>query len=78
MRSVVGVLIGKPSSPSSRLSQMSSFVACAPAIYSASVLDSAIEDCFFELQLMAPSASKKTKPDVDFWSEESFAQSASA
>lgn len=78
MRSIVGVLMGKPSLPSSHLSQMSSFVACAPAIYLASVLDSVMEDCFFELQLMAPPASKKTKPDIDFQSDVSFAQLASA
>src|SRR5260370_42447392 len=62
---------------SSLRSQTSSFAACAAAMYSASVLDSATALCFFELQLMAAPASKKTYPDVDFRSLTLVAQLAS-
>jgi hypothetical protein len=66
-----------PSSVSNCLSQMVSFAACAPAMYSALVLESTMEDCFLELQLTAPLARVKMKPEVDFQSFMSLAQSAS-
>jgi hypothetical protein len=37
-----------------------SFAACVPTIYSASVLDSAVKFCFFELQVMAPLQRRNT------------------
>jgi hypothetical protein len=62
---------------SSLYSHTASLAACEPVIYSASVLKSATEGCFFELQLMAPPASMKTYLDIDLRSLTSLAQSAS-
>ena len=47
------------------------------ATNSASIVDKAMHDCFLLLQEMAQLPRKKTKPDVDFLSSPSPAQSAS-
>jgi hypothetical protein len=39
---------------------------CIAAVYSASAVDSAIVDCFLELQATAPPAKRKMYPDMDF------------
>ena len=44
---------------------MASFAMCAPAMYSAPVLERATDGCFLELQLITPAASMKMNPDVD-------------
>src|SRR5712671_7744107 len=77
IRRAVGEVWVGPSSDSSRLSHTASFATCTPAMYSASVLESVTEVCFFELQLTAAPVRVKTKPDVDLRSFTSLAQSAS-
>jgi hypothetical protein len=62
---MVGFGCGDPNLDSNHLSHTTSFAACTPAMYSASILESAREVCFFELQLMAMPASEKKNPDVD-------------
>lgn len=54
-----------PRSVSSRLSHTASLAACAAAMYSALVLDRAVELCFLELQEMAMPPKVKTKLEVD-------------
>src|SRR5260370_37348034 len=75
---MVGSVMSCPSSLSNRLSHTASFAVCPPAMYSASVLDSATALCFFELQLVVPPPSMNTYPEVDFLSFLLLAQSASA
>ena len=74
---VVGEFRSSPRSVRSHLSQMTSFVACMAAMYLASVLKRVTEVCFFELQLTVAPPSMKTKPNMDFRSFTSLAQSAS-
>jgi hypothetical protein len=59
MSSVMGEFEAKLSLASSCLSHISSFAAYMPAMYSASVLESATNVCFFKLQLTAVLASRK-------------------
>ena len=75
--SVVGESRSRPRSVRSHLNQMTSFVACAAAVYLASVLERATEVCFFEDQLTAAPPSMKMKPDMDLQSFTSLAQLAS-
>jgi hypothetical protein len=53
------------SSESKCHSQMASFVVCMLVMYLALVLDSATDNCFLELQLMAAPASIKMYLDVN-------------
>src|SRR5882762_3018922 len=53
MSSVVGASCSSPNSESKVRSHTASFAACAPVMYSASMLESAVAPCFFELQLTA-------------------------
>src|SRR5260221_10762394 len=55
----------KPNSEYKFLSQHASRDASERATYSACVDDRAVETCFFELQVMAPSPARKTYPVVD-------------
>lgn len=60
IRKWVSPVHSKPRSANKVHSHISSFVACTLVIYSASVLDRAVDPCFFELQLIAPLASLNT------------------
>src|SRR5258707_6653873 len=73
---VVGSVVFCLRSLSNHLSHTTSFAACLPAMYSASVLDNAMALCFLELQLVAPPPSVKAYPEVNFRSFLSLAQSA--
>ncbi len=61
----VASLCGNPSSSHRFLNQQASLPALDKATYSASVVDRAITVCFFERQVIAPPAARKTCPDVD-------------
>ena len=66
-----------PSSIKSSRSHVASFAARVRVMYSASVDNRTIVDCFFEHQLTGPLLSMKIKPEVDFWLSLSPAQSES-
>ena len=61
----------------SRRNHTASWVAAQSAIYSASNVESATDGCFLLTQLIAPSDSINTFPEVDRRLSESEAQSAS-
>src|SRR5277367_1836996 len=74
---IVDVPWGNPNSLERFLSQTASRPASESATYSASVVDSAIMDCFLDFQVITPPAAKKTYPIVDFISQ-LFAYAVSA
>ena len=74
---VVALVEPPPNSVVSCLSHTASCAVLAKAIYSASAVDSATEDCFLLLQLTAPPLIWNRYPDVDLRSSRSPAQSAS-
>jgi hypothetical protein len=65
-RIVVGKICAKPSSENKFLNHQASRAALDKAIYSASVVDIAVIDCFLENQVIAPPAIMKTYPVIDF------------
>src|SRR5229473_2033261 len=75
-RIMVGKVCLNPSSLNRFLSHQASCAASDKAIYSASVDDSAVIDCFLECQVIAPLAIMKMYLVVDFCSSE-FANAAS-
>lgn len=60
IRKVVGPSHGYPIFAKNERSHIACFAACVAAKYSASVLESTTEGCFFEKQLMATPARVKT------------------
>jgi len=54
-----------PSSPMNFLSHIASFAASCAAMYSASVVESAMVLCLALFQLTAPPLRQKTNPDCD-------------
>jgi len=62
----IGDSLGRSPSSSYKLrNQQASHADSESATYSASVKDNAVAICFFELQVIAPSATRKTYPVVD-------------
>src|SRR6266851_4811762 len=59
-------ILGKAKFPMETSQPAASRAASDNATYSASVDESAIVDCFFDLHVMAPPPARKTYPDVDF------------
>src|SRR5712671_4250489 len=76
-RIMVGKVCLNPSSLNRFLSHWASCTASDKAIYSASVDNSAVIDCFLECQVIAPPAIMKMYPVVDFCSSK-FVNAASA
>ena len=63
---VVGKVCAKPNSENKFLNHLASRAALDRAIYSASVVDIAVMDCFLENQVIVPPAIMKTYPVIDF------------
>ena len=57
---------------------LASLAASDNAIYSASLVDKAVTDCWYDLQLIAPPLYINSQPVVDFLLSKSVAKSASA
>jgi len=66
-RIVVGKICMNPNLRNKLLNQRALRAASDKAIYSASVDDKAVIDCFLENQVIAPPAIMKTYPEVNFW-----------
>ncbi len=63
---IVGNVCANPSSSNKFLNQCASHIASDKAIYSASMVDNAVTDCFLEYQVIAPLDILKMYPVVDF------------
>ena len=74
---VEGSFIGNPISLSRERVQITSLAVAVSAIYSASVLESAIDFCSFEHQMTAAEPRYTTKPVLELRLSNSPAQSAS-
>src|SRR5216683_553491 len=66
LKIVVGNTCANPSSSNRFLDQHASCIASDKVIYSASMVDNAVTDCFLEYQVIAPLDILKMYPVVDF------------